>query len=140
MRTELGMDWAAATAELNEKGFTSVSRVLSSGICYKFIADYDDPRLYRKTVLMERNRCGRGEYKYFDDPLPEFIQTVRETFYPKLAPIANDWMKKVGIDTCFPGQFSGLQELCRAHGQTQPTPLILKYGKGGYNTLHKDLY
>jgi hypothetical protein len=33
-----------------------------------------------------------------------------------------------------------LQKLCHHIGQHQPTPLILKYKQGGYNTLHQDLY
>jgi hypothetical protein len=36
--------------------------------------------------------------------------------------------------------FSAWQALCRRNGQDKPTVLILKYGKGGHNTLHQDLY
>jgi hypothetical protein len=33
-----------------------------------------------------------------------------------------------------------LLDLSHQHKQEKPTPLILKYGPGGYNTLHQDLY
>ena len=40
----------------------------------------------------------------------------------------------------FPDNFDELQRLCHENKQTKPTALILKYGKGGHNTLHQDLY
>ena len=46
----------------------------------------------------------------------------------------------LNIERQFPNQFDEFQRLCRDNNQTKPTVLILKYGKGGYNTLHQDLY
>ena len=89
---------------------------------------------------MERHRFGLGEYKYFKYPLPDLIQTIRTGIYPKLAPIANVWMKMLNIERHFPDTIDDLQKLCYDHNQTKPTVLILKYGKGGHNTLHQDLY
>src|SRR5690606_12403675 len=88
----------------------------------------------------ERYRFGLGEYKYFDYPLPKIIQKLRETIYPKLSPIANLWMKVLKIEKSFPKTVEELQSLCHKNNQLKPTPLILKYGKGGFNTLHQDLY
>jgi hypothetical protein len=89
---------------------------------------------------MERYRFGSGEYKYFDYPLPPVVQKLREGLYARLAPVANIWMKALKIDRQFPGTFSELQKQCRNNNQLKPTPLMLRYGKGGYNTLHQDLY
>jgi hypothetical protein len=104
------------------------------------ILQYNNDVLYRKTINMERYRFGLGEYKYFQYPLPAIIQQLRENVYPKLAPVANSWMRALNIEKHFPGSLTELLELCHAHKQDRPTPLILQYGKGGYNTLHQDLY
>ncbi len=36
--------------------------------------------------------------------------------------------------------FDAWIDQCHAAGQTRPTPLILKYGPGDWNALHRDLY
>ena len=89
---------------------------------------------------MERHRFGLGEYKYFSYPLPEVIASVRQEIYPYLSAIANTWMKALNINVLFPKQLEQLHEQCRTNNQIKPTVLILKYGKGGFNTLHQDLY
>lgn len=89
---------------------------------------------------MERYRFGLGEYKYFNYPLPNLLQELRESFYPHLAPVANAWMKVLNINLEFPSSHRALLDRCHAQQQVKPTPLILKYGEGGFNTLHQDLY
>ena len=89
---------------------------------------------------MARYRFGVGEYKYFAAPLPEPVATLREGLYPRLAPIANRWMERLGARERYPATLDGLARLCARHGQTKPTPLLLHYTAGGYNCLHQDLY
>jgi hypothetical protein len=135
------IDWQqTVTEEMNEKGYALVSRFLSVQSCDELIGKYDNSNLYRKTITMERHSFGLGEYKYFKYPLPDLIQTVRRAIYPKLAPVANAWMKTLNVERQFPDKFDELQRLCHDNNQTKPTVLILKYGKGGHNTLHQDLY
>ena len=134
------IDWQTLTGEMNEKGHALVPRFLDSQSCNGIISKYNNPELYRKTIIMERHRFGLGEYKYFKYPLPDLIQTIRTGIYPKLAPIANAWTKMLNIQRHFPDMFDDLQRLCHNNNQTKPTVLILKYGKGGHNTLHQDLY
>jgi len=134
------IDWDQTTGRLHQNGFALVPRFLQEESCQSLIKAYHDPGNYRKTITMERYRFGLGEYKYFRYPLPDLIQGIRASIYPKLAPVANQWMKVLGINTGFPETFPELQLLCRSNGQNKPTVLILKYGKGGHNTLHQDLY
>lgn len=134
------IDWHMVMEQMNEKGYAQLSRVLSPEECEDLIDNYSNEQWYRKTITMERYRFGFGEYKYFNYPLPWLIQTIRETVYPKLAVIANKWMQVLNIEQRFPNTFVELQQLCHANGQVKPTVLILKYGKGGHNTLHQDLY
>jgi len=135
-----GIAWQTTAEEMNQKGYAVVPKLLTDDNCRQLISDYNQPRFYRKTITMERYRFGLGEYKYFDYPLPGLIQTIRENVYPHLSSIANDWMTALKIDKHFPDSFTELQTLCHTNNQTKPTVLILKYGKGGHNTLHQDLY
>jgi hypothetical protein len=135
------IDWQqTVTEEMNERGYALVSRFLSVQSCDELIGKYDNSNLYRKTITMERHSFGLGEYKYFKYTLPDLIQTVRRAIYPKLAPVANVWMRMLNVERQFPDKFDELQRLCHDNNQTKPTVLILKYGKGGHNTLHQDLY
>jgi hypothetical protein len=134
------LDWTGVREQMNQTGYALLPKVLGSDECDALITQYHHQELFRKTVVMERYRFGLGEYKYFSYPLPGMIQSIRETVYPKLAPLANNWMKVLNIDTTFPETFDGLQALCHANHQTKPTVLVLKYGAGGHNTLHQDLY
>lgn len=133
-------DWQSVSESMNEKGYAIIPKIISDEQCNELIQEYDNKNLYRKTVVMERYRFGLGEYKYFDYPLPKIIQILRETIYSKLSPIANLWMKVLNIDKIFPQSFEELQSLCHQNNQLKPTPLILKYGKSGFNTLHQDIY
>ncbi|WP_343532328.1 2OG-Fe(II) oxygenase [Pedobacter sp.] len=133
-------DWKEIARELHSKGFVIVRNVLSEKECDTLIAEYDADDTYRKTINMERYRFGQGEYKYFRYPLPQLITTLREKVYAEVAPVANQWMQELGISKRFPDTHEEMKALCREHGQEKPTILILKYGEGGFNTLHQDLY
>jgi hypothetical protein len=133
-------NWDKVTEDLHRQGFAVVGNVLNKKECGDLIGSYNADGTYRKTITMERYRFGLGEYKYFQYPLPDLITAIRQTVYPFLAPIANTWMEVLHIDTTFPPTHEGLKQQCHRHGQTKPTVLILKYGEGGFNTLHQDLY
>ena len=132
--------WQDVASQLHHRGYATVPGFLSEVECRSLIELYDNPSAYRKTVVMERHRYGLGEYKYFDYPLPRLVQGLREAIYPHLVPIANTWMEQLAMEKTFPDTLSELQHECHAQGQLKPTPLLLKYTVGGFNTLHQDLY
>jgi hypothetical protein len=92
---------------------------------------------------MERYRFGIGDYKYFDNPLPQTVASLRTLAYPHLAAIANRWAEELGdrsAQTRYPLEHAEFLKLCYKAGQEKPTPLMLHYEAGGYNCLHQDLY
>ncbi len=133
------LDWKAIEASLWERGYARAP-LLRASECAELIALYHQERRFRKTVDMESHRFGRGEYKYFRDPLPAPVAALRAHAYRHLAPIANRMAEALGREQRYPATHAALRRLCRRRGQPHPTPLLLRYGPGGYNCLHQDLY
>ena len=134
------LDPADTGAALDRYGYAHVPGVLSDADCQFLRTLYEDDTCFRSTINMERYRFGIGEYKYFAYPMPDLIVSLRKSFYPKLVPVANGWMEKLHSDIRYPTGLGKFIDLCHDRNQTRPTPLILKYQTGGYNTLHQDLY
>ncbi|MDG9681330.1 2OG-Fe(II) oxygenase [Streptomyces sp. DH18] len=135
-----GLDWTAVSAQLNEDGVAVTPPLLSREQCQEIIGTYEDPALFRSTVVMQRHQFGRGTYKYYADPAAvPLVRALREQLYPPLAWMANQWAQQLDERT-FPGTLDELIAECADNGQTRPTPLILRYGKGDYACLHQDVY
>ncbi len=89
---------------------------------------------------MARYNFGQGEYSYFAYPLPALVSQLRTHLYTHLAPIANRMMDRLNRAQRYPATLAAFQKECRRQGQTQPTPLLLRYHRGDFNCLHRDLY
>jgi hypothetical protein len=134
------IDWARVSVDLSGYGWALLDQLLTAEECAELASLYGREEHFRSTVVMSRHGFGRGEYKYFDYPLPGIIAALRPALYSKLAPIANFWNESMGIAVRFPEAHTDFIKLCHNAGQTRPTPLLLQYGKGDYNCLHQDLY
>ena len=130
------LDWRA---ELLQKGFVIRKDILSKKTCEAQISAYNAD-IYRSVINMNRYNFGAGEYKYFSYPLPDVISKLRHYFYEELRPVAKEWANRLNIDVDYPKSHEHYIKICNDHDQHRPTPLILKYGAGDYNTLHQDLY
>ena len=134
------LDWSAVERSLWRHGYALTPPVLTPDDCASLVAMYEDDGRFRSRVDMARHRFGLGEYKYFAAPLPPLVQDLRQTAYPPLAAIANQWETALGTATTYPPDLAGLLRRCRKAGQTKPTPLLLRYDAEGYNCLHQDVY
>jgi hypothetical protein len=135
------IDWQSARSSLDERGFAGIRAVLTHKTCEEIGALYGDDRRFRSRIEMERYGFGRGEYKYFNYPLPPIVQQIRSLFYPHLVPLANEWFYRLGSRRSpYPQNLLEFIEQCHRAGQKRPTPLMLKYGAGDFNCLHQDLY
>jgi len=134
------LDWTRLGEELDAHGCAALRDLLSENECAELAASYADDTLFRSRIVMARHGFGRGEYKYFADPLPELVAGLRAALYPPLAAIANRWNAALGLDARYPAEHGEFLARCHAAGQTKPTPLLLQYGQGDYNCLHQDLY
>ena len=134
------LDWAGITADLDRQGWAVLPKLLTADQSDGIAGLYGDTPAFRSHVVMARHGFGRGEYRYFSYPLPGLVHELRTGLYSKLAPVANAWHERMGLDVRFPAAHATFLERCHAAGQRRPTPLLLQYGAGDYNCLHQDLY
>ena len=134
------MDWARIERDLDAQGYATTGSVLRAAECAELIALYPDRDRFRSRVAMERHNYGVGEYKYFARPMPPIVEELRVAMYRQLSPTANRWAERMRSRDSYPSTLAEFLRVCAAHGQTKPTPLILRYEERGYNCLHQDLY
>ena len=133
-------NWLELERELDTQGNAVLHQLISLEECGQLAALYDQEGGFRSRVVMARHGFGRGEYKYFDYPLPPLIAELRTNLYQQLAPIANRWNEAMGIEVRYPGSHAEFLERCHQAGQRRATPLLLRYAAGDYNCLHQDVY
>jgi hypothetical protein len=134
------LDWPALTGEVDATGSAQTGPVLDPQECREMRALYDDVGRFRSTIDMARYRFGSGQYRYFDHPLPPVVTALRQAFYPHLLPIARSWAERLDREAPWPDTLDEWLAMCAAAGQAKPTPILLRYGAGDWNALHRDLY
>jgi hypothetical protein len=135
-----GLDPAALGESLDARGFATVPALLAAADCAALSAHWDAPGVFRKRVVMQQHNFGRGEYRYFDYPLPKLVAELRAALYTALAPLANRWREQLRQPERFPESLDEYLAQCHRAGQTRPTPLLLRYEADDFNCLHQDLY
>jgi uncharacterized protein len=132
--------WPDVAAGLDDVGVGATGVVLTASECRSLVDMCGDDARFRSTVDMARHRFGEGQYRYFDHPLPEIVAELRSAFWPHLLPIARTWTQRREQPAPWPDRLEDWLDRCHDAGQTRPTPLMLRYGPGDWNALHRDLY
>jgi hypothetical protein len=140
MRPPGDPEWNPALAALDAGGYAVLPGLLDIAECRDLRALYDQDSAFRSRIVMARHNFGRGEYKYLRYPLPAPVAALRTALYARLAPLANEWHRRLHLEPRFPPDLDAFLAHCHKAGQRRPTPLILKYEPGDYNCLHQDLY
>ncbi|MFF2898897.1 2OG-Fe(II) oxygenase [Streptomyces sp. NPDC057966] len=133
-------DWAALTDEIAAHGSAPTGRLLTPAQCREIAALYDETDRFRTTVDMARHRFGSGQYRYFTHDLPAVVRELREAFYPRLLPIARDWSAKLGTSAPWPDELAEWIDMCHEAGQSKSAQILLCYGAGDWNALHRDVF
>jgi hypothetical protein len=133
------LDWAALGQALTREGCVPIPALMEADTCARLRDLFDRDEFFAKTVEMDQPSFGRGVYRYFRPPVPELVEGLRRTVYPHAARVANRWQDLLGEADRYPDDWEGFRAVCAAAGQTTPTPILLRYGPGGFNALHRDL-
>jgi uncharacterized protein len=132
-------DWGALADRLTRDGCALIPGRVDPPTCEWIRGLFDDDARFAKTVEMDRPEFGRGLYRYFRAPIPEVVDQLRRAVYPHVARIANRWRRLLAEPERYPAEWDAFRDECARAGQTTPTPILLKYGPGGFNAPHRDL-
>jgi hypothetical protein len=136
--TVAALKWPALTKSLDDQGYAVTPPLLSTADCAELTAMYDRPEAWQSRTIQDSYRLGPGEYQLFRPPLLDTIATLRDDCYEHLAPIANEWQRKLNQQNRFPDTLTDYIDTCHASGQTNPTVLIRKHSAQHFTCLHQD--
>ena len=126
---------ADALARLRRDGLLCLERLLAPAECDDVLAAARAPDPFERTIEMRPKGYGVGIYHYWREPLPAPLLELRAQLYALLRPLATELAGRG-----FPPTLPGFWRRCRAAGQRRASSILLRYGAGGVNHPHRDLY
>ncbi|TFV31254.1 hypothetical protein E4K10_00210 [Streptomyces sp. T1317-0309] len=89
---------------------------------------------------MARHRFGSGQYRYFSHDLPAPVRELREAFLPPAAAHRPGLGRQAGQARPLAGQPGEWLGMCHEAGQDRSAQILLRYGPGDWNALHRDVF
>lgn len=133
-------DWTELAEELDTHGCALTPRLLTPTQCARIAGLYERDERFRSTIDMARHRFGSGQYRYFTHDLPEPVAELRAALYPRLLTIARDWAERLGRPAPWPDSLEKWLTMCHEAGQDRSAQILLRYGPGDWNALHRDVF
>jgi alkylated DNA nucleotide flippase Atl1 len=127
------IDWEAAAAALASDGIFLAPGLLGSSDCEELASTFEDDARFERTIRMAPRGYGIGTYRYWREPMPEPARSLRTEIYARLHEFASE-------GGALPPTLDGYWELCRSRGQGRASSILLRYGEGGVNFPHRDVY
>lgn len=125
------LDWTEIASHLDIEGYAVLPGLFSSA---QSLAKNTD-RL--RQVSLASADLGRGDLFYYGDDLPEPLESLRQAFYPHLAPIANRWNETLEVDYRYPATLRAFLQRNRQAGQAQALSHLNWLGESDYLALHQ---
>jgi hypothetical protein len=132
-------DWGRISDSLTRESCAVLPELLDAALCAEIRSLFEEEHWFVKTVVMNEPDFGEGVYRYFRSPIPPSVDGLRRAVYPRVAAVANSWQSLLGEVENYPAKWEEFRDDCHRAGQTKSAVLILKYGPGGFNGLHRDL-
>ena len=76
------LDWNHISQALDSHGNAIIENLISSNECDALVNLYSEDNIFRSRVVMQQYGFGRGEYKYFNYPLPDIIAKSSDSYLP----------------------------------------------------------
>ena len=135
------VDWAAVHADLDAQGWAVVPKLLTHAEADSVAGLYHQEQGFRSQVVMARHGYGRGAYKYFSYPLAAADPGAADgCVSASRADRQRNGTRAWAMPCVSRIEHAAFLARCHEAGQVRPTPLLLEYGPGDYNCLHRDLY
>ena len=139
--TIAGLDWPALAEDLDTTGCALTPPIIDAAACRDtWPASTSGRSGSGSTVDMARHRYGSGQYRYFAIPLPRAVADAAGRVLAAPAADRPGLGGTAGSGAPGPTAWTTGSPPATPPGRTAPTPLLLRYGPGDWNALHRDLY
>ncbi len=131
------VNWSSVEWDIRQKGYAVIHRWLTKAESTMLRELWTGSEEFGPTVDMDHHNFGYGQYRYFRNPLPEFLIQLRTKMYPYLRDVSHHlWDTQTSHH--FPDSLDKFLTICHNAGQTQPGVMMLHYPMGGFNLWHQD--